>query len=115
MKLAIVGSRSFKDTLLLESILDRHKDKVSMVVSGGAIGADTMGEHWAISNKIPVKIFKPEWEKYGKSAGMRRNELIIKECDICIAFWDGKSKGTKNSIFICEKLNKKVVIIKYDN
>jgi hypothetical protein len=115
MKLAIVGSRGFKDTLLLESILDKYKDKVSIVISGGAIGADTMGEYWAISNKIPVKIFKPEWEKYGKSAGMRRNELIIKECDICIAFWDGKSKGTKNSIFICEKLNKKVEVITYDN
>ena len=115
MKLAIVGSRSFNDMLLLESILNKYKDKISTVVSGGAKGADTMGETWAIANKIPVKIFKPEWEKYGKSAGMRRNELIIKECDICIAFWDGKSKGTNNSIFICEKLNKKVAIIRYDN
>jgi hypothetical protein len=115
MKLAIVGSRGFKDTRLLESILDKHKDTVSIVVSGGAIGADTMGETWAIANKIPIKIFKPEWEKYGKSAGMKRNELIIQECDICIAFWDGKSKGTANSIFICKKLNKKVEVIRYDN
>jgi hypothetical protein len=115
MKLAIVGSRTFNNRQLLESILDKHKNKVTLVVSGGAKGADSLGESWAINNNIPVKIFKPDWKKYGKSAGMIRNEDIIKECDICIAFWDEKSKGTANSIFICEKLNKKVGIIRYDN
>lgn len=115
MKLAIVGSRTFTNKNLLESTLNNYKDRITLVVSGGARGADSLGESWAAKNNIPVKIFKPEWHKYGKSAGMIRNELIIQECDICMAFWDGKSKGTANSIFICEKLNKKVAVIRYDN
>lgn len=115
MKLAIVGSRSFTNESLLESTLNNYKDRITLVVSGGARGADSLGESWATKNSIPVKVFKAEWDKYGKSAGMIRNELIIQECDICVAFWDGKSKGTANSIFICEKLNKKVAVIRYDN
>lgn len=115
MKLAVVGSRTFTNERLLEFTLNNYKDSITLVVSGGARGADSLGESWAIKNNIPVKVFKPEWHKYGKSAGMIRNELIIQECDICMAFWDGKSKGTANSIFICEKLNKKVAVIRYDN
>jgi hypothetical protein len=114
MKLAIVGSRSFKNKQLLEEVLDPYKHKVTLVISGGAIGADKMGEYWAKSNNIPVKIHYPEWEKYGKQAGFIRNRLIIEDCDECIAFWDGKSKGTQNSIFIAENLDKKVNIVKYE-
>lgn len=113
MKLAIVGSRTFNNKKLLESVLDKHKDKVTLVVSGGAIGADILGELWALDNNKPIKIFKPEWDKYGKAAGMIRNELIIKECDICVAFWDGKSKGTLNAIELCYKFNKKVAVINF--
>lgn len=115
MRLAIVGSRTFNNKALLENTLNNHKDRITLVVSGGAKGADSLGESWAVQNNIPVKVFKPEWHKYGKSAGTVRNKLIIQECDMCIAFWDGKSKGTANSIFICEKLNKKVSVIRYDN
>ena len=115
MKLAIIGSRSFSNKTLLESILEKYTDKVKMVVSGGAKGADSLGELWAINNNIPVKIFKPEWNKYGKKAGPIRNELIVKECDECIAFWDESSSGTKHSISICKKLNKKITIIRYEN
>jgi hypothetical protein len=114
MKLAIVGSRSFNDVKLLHEILDKHKDAITLVISGGAVGADLLGEEWAKKHNIPVKIFYPDWKKHGKSAGMIRNKLIIEECDRCIAFWDGKSNGTKNSISICKKLNKPFKIINYE-
>jgi hypothetical protein len=114
MKLAIVGSRSFNDEVLLNEILDKHKDKITLVVSGGAIGADLLGEQWAKKHNIPTKVFYPDWKQHGKAAGMIRNKLIIEECDKCIAFWDGKSNGTKNSISICKKLNKPFKIINYE-
>jgi len=115
MKLAVVGGRDFNNIALLEQTLNQYKDKITLVISGGAKGADTLAEQWAKSNNIIVKVFKPDWEKYGRSAGPRRNKLIIQECEECIAFWDGKSTGTANSIFICKKLNKKVDIIRYEN
>lgn len=115
MKLAIIGSRTFNDVELLTKVLEPYKSIVSCVVSGGARGADALAEAWAKSNSIQTLIHKPDWKKYGKSAGPKRNELIISDCDECVAFWDGKSKGTMNSIFICNKLNKKIKIITYDN
>ena len=45
-------------------------------------------------------------DKYGKSAGPRRNQQMVVDCDYCILFWDGKSRGTKNDIDLCKKYNK---------
>jgi tyrosyl-tRNA synthetase len=64
-----------------------------------------LGEKYAKMKNIPIKIYKPDWEKYGKAAGVIRNEDIINYSDRVIAFWDGKSKGTKNSIDHARKLS----------
>jgi hypothetical protein len=111
MRLAIIGSRNFTDWNLLESKIDELKLKPTEIVSGGAKGADSLGEKYAKMKNIPIKIYKPDWEKYGKAAGVIRNEDIINYSDRVIAFWDGKSKGTKNSIDHARKLSKKVYII----
>ena len=111
MKLAIIGSRTFNDYNFLNEVLESFKPKLTLVVSGAAKGADTLGEKWAIQNKIQTLIFPADWEKYGKRAGFIRNEDIIKNCDCVIAFWDGESKGTKHSISLCEKYNKPYKII----
>ena len=115
MKLAIIGSRTFNNYILLKEILEQYKPKITLVVSGAAKGADSLGERWALENKIQTLIFPAKWDEYGKRAGFIRNEDIIKNCDGCIAFWDGVSKGTKHSISLCEKYNKPVKIIKYEN
>lgn len=112
-KLAIIGSRGFNDYTLLRSVLDPYKDVITLVVSGGAKGADSLGEMWANENNIKTKIFYPDWEAHGKRAGFIRNEYIIKEGDGVIAFWDGISPGTKSSIDLCKKYNKPIKIIKY--
>jgi len=114
MKLAIIGSREFNDYNLLKKSLEHYKFKITKVVSGAARGADSLGEKWAIENKIETLIFPADWDKHGKAAGFIRNEDIIKNCDCCIAFWDGKSPGTKHSISLCEKLNKPYKIISYE-
>lgn len=117
MKLAIVGSRSFTDygylkKSLLEFICEFPNNyygksiNITEVVSGGAEGADKLAERWAIDLDIALKIFYPDWNKYGKAAGPIRNKQIIDYCDILIAFWDKKSKGTWNSIDLALKQNK---------
>jgi len=117
MKLAVIGGRDFNDyTLLQKSILSHYRGKgVKMIISGGAKGADTLGERFAKDYKLDTVIFTPNWETYGKSAGFIRNQDIIRNSDHVIAFWDGKSKGTKNSIDIARKLGKELVIIMYTN
>jgi len=111
MKLAIIGSRTFNNYELLQETLEPYKPKLTLVVSGAARGADKLGEYWARENKIETLIFPADWDKHGKKAGFIRNEDIIKNCDCCIAFWDGESKGTKHSISLCEKYNKPVKIV----
>lgn len=117
MKLAVVGSRSFNDYSLLKEILDEYRsiNNIDVIISGGAIGADSLAEKYARENNIETLLFLPDWKKHGKSAGMIRNQDIIKNCDTCIAFWDGSSKGTKHSISLAEKNNKKIIVINVDD
>lgn len=97
---AIVGSRDFNDYSQLHWVLDRIRLMFAIdgFVSGGAKGADSLAETYARSCKIPIEVIKPDWEQFGRSAGMIRNREIIKAADIVVAFWDGRSRGTKNSI-----------------
>ena len=113
MKIAVIGSRNFTDQILLENELNTIKEKVTMVISGGASGADKLAEKWALDNNIPLEVYKPDWKTYGRAAGVVRNKLIIESCDYCYAFWDKKSKGTLYSINHCKKVYKPIKIINF--
>ena len=106
MTLGIVGSRTFRDYNLLWSHIRKNLkvQDIGLIVSGGAQGADKLGERFAYEHNIPTKIFLPDWEKYGKRAGFVRNAEIVALADEVIAFWDGSSRGTKHTIQLC-KLN----------
>lgn len=105
MKVIVAGGRDFRDYDLLKSVLDQYKEIFPdiEIVSGKAKGADSLGEKWAIENKIHVYSFPANWDKFGKSAGYMRNEQMAKFADQSICFWDQKSKGTKHMINLCKK------------
>ena len=113
MKLAIVGSRTFRNYDLLNEYLKPHASKISLIISGGAKGADYLAEIFAKENSIPIKIFVPDWDKYGKKAGYLRNVDIIKACDAVVAFWDGKSKGTEHDIKLADEHHKFCIITRF--
>jgi len=81
------------------------------VVSGGAIGADKMGEQIAAEFGVKLTVFKANWDTYGKAAGPIRNEHIIKNCDFVLCAWDGVSRGTGNSLSIAKRLKRPTLII----
>ena len=116
-KIAIIGSRNFKDKNLLFGVLDKNFDKIEMIVSGGAKGADELGRVYAQERGFPCLIYYPRWRSvtgdFDKGAGFKRNHLIIKNCDVVLAFWDGVSKGTSHSLEIAKQLGKKVKILKF--
>lgn len=114
MRVAIIGSRGFTDYNLLVRTLEPVKSKIKLIVSGGANGADSLAEKYALANNILTEIYLPDWETYGRSAGYIRNKTIIENSDIVIAYWDGSSKGTQHSIKLAKKLNKHIKIIKYN-
>ena len=111
MKVAVIGSRGFTNYELVKETLS--KLEITLIVSGGAKGADTLGEQYAKENNIPTKIFLPDWTKHGKCAGMLRNTDIINEADIVVAFWDKSSKGTLDSITKSKKLGKPTYVITF--
>jgi hypothetical protein len=109
MKLIIAGSRTFDNYELLCEIMDRvvnNVDVVTEVVCGGATGADSLGKRWADENSVPVKFMLADWTAHGKAAGPIRNAAMGEYADALLAFWDGKSPGTKNMIK-CMKLEEK--------
>lgn len=113
MRIGVIGSRGFNDYELVCKELNPLINEVEMIVSGGAKGADTLGEKWANENNIQTLIFKPDWNRWGKRAGFIRNTDIVANSDYVIAFWDGASPGTLSSIKLCEKSGRKIKIVKY--
>lgn len=104
MKVAVIGSRGLSVT-----DLGRYLPKnTTEIVSGGARGVDTSAREYALSHGIKLTEFLPEYTRFGRSAPLKRNITIIEYSDIVIAFWDGKSRGTKFVIDNCRKLGVEV-------
>ena len=114
MKLIIAGTRSFQDYGLLCKILKETEiGNIKEIVCGGARGADKLGERYAKEFGYSLKYFYPNWEKYGKSAGVIRNHEMGDYADYLLAFWDGASKGTKDMIDYMKKIGKHGKVIIY--
>jgi hypothetical protein len=97
----IAGSRSFDDyDYMLETLEGWREGFMGEIISGGAKGADRLGERFAKEFNIPLKIMPADWDKYGKRAGYIRNEQMADYAEVLFAFWDGKSPGTKHMIDI---------------
>lgn len=97
-RIAVIGSRTFANTKLLSKVMDEYLGRVTTVVSGGADGGDKLGARWARKNGVPTRIFEPDHKRY-KHAYHHRNRLIVENSDLVVAFWDGRSTGTKYTIF----------------
>lgn len=86
--------------------------EISEIVSGGAIGIDTNAKNFAIENNIKLVEFLPNYKLHGKKAPLERNTQIVQYSDVIYAFWDGRSRGTKDSIDKARILGKKVFVYK---
>lgn len=124
-RIIVAGGRDFADFALLADTLTNYifetlscnKGVEFEIISGRARGADRFGEKFADRMLIPVICFEPDWLTYGKGAGIVRNKAMAKyaaeEIGILFAFWDGKSRGTKNMIETAEKYGLEIHVIKY--
>ena len=118
-KVIIAGSRGFSNYKLLkekcnEYLREKRKEYNIIIISGGARGADTLGEKYAQDEGFSLEVFPANWNKFGKSAGFIRNEQMAEIADALIAFWDGKSHGTKHMIEIMENKKLLVRVVNYE-
>lgn len=115
MRVIIAGSRTINDYDLLKKVIKDSEIEITAVISGGARGVDLMGEQWAEENNIPVEAFPANWDKYGRSAGPRRNALMAERADALIAIWDGVSAGTLHMLKYARNLgNMRVYVHRTD-
>jgi len=116
MHIIIVGCRDFNDYSVLEKeILDhigKFIGKIEIeIISGGASGADALGERFAQEHNLPLKVVPADWKTYGRSAGFLRNEQMARMAGTLIAFWDGKSRGTKDMIDTAKIIGLRVKVV----
>jgi hypothetical protein len=111
MKILVTGSRTYNDPTLMANIL--HHLKPTVIIHGGANGADRLAHQWAQSSGVMTITYRPDWNKHGKAAGIIRNETMFlsSKPDLVVAFWDGKSRGTKHMIDFATKHGAKVDVI----
>ena len=116
LKVIIAGGRDYYNYEQLENrcnhILQHHLPNVE-IVSGTARGADQVGEQYAKKHHLGLKLFPADWDTFGKSAGYRRNTEMAEYADGLIAFWDGKSRGTKHIIDLATTAGIEVFIVRY--
>lgn len=107
MTLAIIGSRTCPPV----DIEAQLKSIPDTIVSGGALGADTYAREFAKKKGLKLIEYFPDYDKYGRRAPLERNKLIVEECDCLLAFWDGKSRGTKFTLDYAKEKNKPIKIV----
>ena len=106
MKVAVIGSRG----LTVNDLGKYLPADTTEIISGGAKGIDTCAKEYALSHNIKLTEYLPEYKKYGHSAPLKRNITIIENADVVLAFWDGKSRGTKFVIDKCGEMGVKITI-----
>lgn len=125
-RIIVAGTRDFNNYEMLntelsdfiDTILDDVEAQADIeFISGTAKGADSLGEKFAKSRGYSLKFFPADWNKYGKAAGPIRNkqmaEYASEERGVLFAFWDGKSRGSKNMIELAKTYGLEVHIVKY--
>jgi len=114
MKTVISGSRDITELQIVKKAIQESGFVITEVVCGGARGVDSLGKIWAESNNIPVKMFIADWDRFGKSAGYKRNAQMAFYAAALIAVWDGKSSGTGYMIDLAREQRIRVYIYKHN-
>jgi hypothetical protein len=116
MRLLVCGGREFTDVQAAFAALDRlhARNPVSLLIEGGARGADAIARYWADENAIPFVTFQADWDGLGPSAGPLRNIRMLQEGrpDMVAAF-PGR-RGTAHMVRIAEEAGVHVVRLAAD-
>lgn len=96
----VCGGRKFADDkLLCQTLKAIHaKTAITLLVNGGAPGADTRAVSWALRHDVPFQTIQAEWTKYGPAAGPLRNQRMLDDThpDLIVAFPGGR--GTADMV-----------------
>jgi hypothetical protein len=114
VRVIIAGSRYINDYGLVKEAIRRSGFQIDEVVCGGTQGVDALGARWAAENGVPVKLFKAQWRRLSRRAGLVRNLQMATYADALIAVWNGTDRGTFHLIRVMEDAGKPVLVLKFD-
>lgn len=103
----ICGSRDITELNISRYI---RPSSVGAVISGGAIGVDSIAREWAKQNDIEYIEYNPNYKTFGRKAPLFRDEQMVNACDIVFAFWDLKSKGTEYTLKYAQSIGRKCIV-----
>ena len=109
MRTIIAGTRTITDYQLVKDAVKESGFEISVVICGMAKGVDSLGLQYAEENDLPVEKYPANWEKFGKSAGYKRNVEMADVADALIAVTTG-SPGTRHMIDIARAKGFKVFV-----
>lgn len=111
MKIAVVGSRQLSGYSYARFCQQMPRNATA-IISGGALGIDSYARRYALENAIPLTELLPDYAQHpGKIAPILRNRDIVNAADYVLAFWDGKSRGTRHVIQLCLECQKPYRIV----
>lgn len=118
VRLIIAGGRDYDNYNELERVTDYMLSNLIathkiVIVSGGARGADSLAVQYAQIRGYELITMPADWEVHGRSAGYIRNAQMAEVATHLLAFWDGKSRGTKHMIDIAHNMKIKVHVSSY--
>ena len=112
-RVLVCGGRDFDDRAALDVALDRlhAQRRFTLLIAGGARGADTMAEQWARDRGIRTRIYMARWTIYGRAAGPIRNSRMLRKGrpDLVVAFPGGT--GTAGMVALAREAGVEVVML----
>ena len=117
-RVIIAGSSSFENETLfkqkcdyfLGSKINSHK---IIILSSTSMRTSHLISVYAKERSLIVEPHEADWDRYGKEAGYRSNEVMISNADALIAFWDGKGRMTGALIDAAKAKGIKVAVVLY--
>lgn len=98
LRLLITGSRNYPHMDFVRYYVWTMLPFLACIIHGNTRGVDRAAASAAKLHGVPVEVHIPDWDKHGKSAGPRRNRAMVRVATDVVAFWDGKSPGTRSCV-----------------
>lgn len=96
MEVIVTGGRDFKDKDMIAKNLSKLNP--TLVIEGGAKGADRLAREWAKANGVDFKTVDADWTKYGLGAGHKRNRAMLDMFPNAVVLAFPGNKGTRNCV-----------------
>lgn len=113
MKLLVCGGRDYSDRETVFSRLDsiHAKRNITLLIEGGATGADSLARAWGRSRGVHVATIHALWETSGRGAGPQRNAAMLSLSPDGVLTFPG-GRGTANMVQQAKDAGVKVVEVR---